>query len=533
MSEPYVIFKWLHLPAALFSEKIESDTSIIQSSLSKYLKDLNEQYDCMVLTGDYRYAPNRTTKTEGVVNCINELLTNTGLPENKIAMVPGNHDISRTNTLEEDIIIAIHNYKPSEGRLKVSYLNKLVKNFTFYNKLKNLIDKSKNVITLKNNPHSIVDMGSCYCLMLNTALCAYGNDEKDKGRLIIGGQYLIDLINNVKDNPKPIIAIGHHGLDFLEVNERKEITLRFNQEGVKLYLCGHSHDKSSNEYKGIVQIPVGCMQDNSSQNVDATFSIGQLYSDGKVIAIFHEWSNKYKQWVKEYTPPKYCKFEELYNIGSDCVFEPERRRINKTKYRFSISKVIPNSKGVKYIWEKNGLIVESITINSKNKGSEEITSEYAISTSIGCLSQNKSHCKICETGKNDVIISLKAEDIALQCIFMALYDILYCHGHPEVQKCKREFVFQIQGEQPRYPESVKIAKELTGIAMAKYDQKDLKYDYSTSCKIHTLTFSDSDMQDAGDNTIRVFNAAIRLLKEVKEKYEKTKGATHIIYSIYF
>lgn len=533
MSDSYPIFKWLHLSDIPFLGKNEYNINLIQS-LPKYLRDLNEKYDCMVLSGDFHFAADGKMGIESIAQYVSTLLFATKLSKDKVVMAPGNQDLSRTDTLGDDIFNVIKDHKPTTGNFKVSCLNKLVKKFTSYNKLKTKISKNKNVITLKNNPHSIVDTGSSYILVLNTALCAYGNDEKDKGRIIIGVQYLIDLIKNVKDNPKPIIAIGHHGLDFLEEKERKEIARIFNKEGVMLYLCGHSHNTSSKKYDdNIVQIPVGCMQDNSSSNVDATFSIGQLYSDGKVHIIFHEWSNRYKQWIKQNTPPEYSKFEKLYNIDSECVLEPERRLINMTKYRFTISKVISNSEGVKYIWKKNGLIVESITINSKNKDSEEITSEYMISTSIGCLLQNTSYCKSCETGKNDVIISLKAEDIALQCIFMALYDILYCHGHPEVQKCKREFVFQIQGKQHLYPEAVNIAKKLTKLAMDKHDQKNPKYKDSTCCKIHALTFPDSDMQDAGDNTIRVFNAAVILLKEVKEIYEKTNGATQKQYSIYF
>lgn len=519
----HVIFKWLHLSDIHFSEKAGFNTSLIQSSLPEYLEALKEEYNCIVLSGDFRYAPDEIMEIEGIAQYVNTLLFATKLSKDKIVMTPGNHDLLRTDTIEDDILNAVKGYNPSTGIIKASYLKRLLDNFNFYSNLQSKITQDTDMIVLKNNPHSIVDMGSCYFLVLNTALTAYGGGEKDKGKLIIGVKYLFDLINNTRNKPKPIIAIGHHGLDWFDERERNEILPWFNQEGIKLYLCGHSHEFSSRRFDSLVQITVGCMQDNNQLNVDAAFSIGQLYSNGKVIMIFYEWSNKYKQWIKEYTPIEYCVFDELYSFPSNYEIEQEKRRIEKTDHPFTISKVISNSKGVKYIWEKDGCFVESITINSKGKGVEKKTSLYTISTSAGCSSQNTCNCKFCETGRNGEIMPLSAEDIALQCIFMALYDIDYCSDHPEVQDNKREFAFQSQGASDYHLEAVKKAILLNDLAMSIINQKEKisRYVISTRCEIKTISFSDIDAQDAGDSTIRAFNAAVRLLDDAKKEYKKS------------
>lgn len=533
MSKPYPIFKWLHLSDIHFLGKAGFNTIRIQTTLPDYLKVLREQYDCMILSGDFRYAPDGITNTTRIVDYVKKLLINTGLSNDRIIMTPGNHDLSRTETINEDIINALKDYKSTAGSIQIPCLMKLLDNFEFYNNLKISLSDNSNVITLINNPHSIVDMGSCYFLVLNTAFCASGEDGKDKGKLIMGGKYMVNLIDKIKDNPKPIIAIGHHSLDWFTREERDEILPWFDQEGIKLYLCGHSHKLSSKKVENIIQITVGCMQDSNQKNVDAAFSIGQLYSDGTVKIFFHVWDNKYKQWIKESTPVDHCVFGDLYDFPSTYSIKSEKKRIQKVNHPFTISKVISDSKGIKYIWEKSGFIVESVTINSKKKGKGENISVYTVSTSIGCMSKNKSRCKNCKTGEIGTVIPLSAEDIALQCIFMALYDINYCIDHPEVQKCSREYVFLIQGEKNRYSVVVEKAIKLNNSAMYKLGQEVPNYNVSSDCKIQTMTFSNTNPQDAGDSTIRAFNAAVRLLDDVKNEYERTKSLVKKNYSKYF
>ena len=497
----HVIYKWLHLSDIHFSEKAGFNTSRLRSSLLKYLKELREQYDCMVMSGDFRYALDKTSGTEEIVLYIKKLTENIGLSSDKIIMAPGNHDLKRNKARKSLATDTLNEYNPEDGKIDSSILDILVggDTFKFFNDLKASITKNNKVISIKGNPHSIVDMGKCYWLVLNTAIVAEGGKLDERG-LIIGSDYVIKLIDMIRDTPKPIIAVGHHGFDWFKEEERNELLLLFKQEGIKLYLCGHSNVYGGKLFEGkIAQITVGCIKqeikiDNNPENdnnVEPAFSIGQLYSDGKVSVGFYEWDCKYKKWRKDETPPENCVFDGLYSIPDDYEIEPETRRIEKVEHPFTISKLVPFDtttprEGVMYFWEKVGYTnrVESITFNTRLKGSKDSddlnTSAYTISTSIGCiLSAMKCSCKFCETGKNEFTTPLTAEDIALQCIFMALYDKDYCRDHPELRDHSREFAFMGQGEPGYHYDVVKKAILLNDIAMDKLGQTVSRYIIST------------------------------------------------------
>lgn len=64
--------------------------------------------------------------------------------------------------------------------------------------------------------HHTVELEHCNLLLLNTAITAGGDD--DEHNLLLGSAHLAGEISTISNN-KPIIAIGHHGLDFLNRDE--------------------------------------------------------------------------------------------------------------------------------------------------------------------------------------------------------------------------------------------------------------------------------------------------------------------------
>lgn len=83
---------------------------------------------------------------------------------------------------------------------------------------KQLSDES---IWTEDNPHTIVDVGPFYLLILNTALTACSN--ADNKRLMIGSVFIDACVSRVNDG-KPIIAMGHHGFDWLRDEENHVCT---------------------------------------------------------------------------------------------------------------------------------------------------------------------------------------------------------------------------------------------------------------------------------------------------------------------
>jgi len=495
-----VIFSWLHLSDIHFQPVVDTfNDARFRESLPDYLKAINPQCDTLILSGDYRYAPKKTqTNPEDVVNYIKSITSLLHIDDNRVIMVPGNHDLDRSKTREYQINGIRGEYKPNIGTIDAGVIGELGKDFDFYSTIRESFPKSLQVNGA--NPHNIVDMGSCRLLLLNTAIVA-GLDD-DENHIIIGCKYLTELLDKA-GNQKPIIAIGHHGLNMYENTERKEVARYFDAQGVRLYLCGHEHDNGTSQFGDSgKQVNVGCMKQGDDQ-VIAGFSVGKLYDTGDVEIQMHKWDRDNKAWIEDKPCDKV--FNQLYPESSQEGEEDAKakQKIAKTEFPFTLVGYSLlgglGSDGIKYIWQKGANHhVESIAFNERLRlfpnETDKQTSAYTVSTSIGChLSTFNSQCIFCQTGTVNYL-PLTADDIALQCIFMAEYDS-DCPSYPNVRGHMREFAFMGQGEPGfNYP-AVKRSIQMTDYAMQKIGQKVSRYIIST-CGI--TDFMPSLIQDCRD-----------------------------------
>lgn len=495
-----VIFSWLHLSDIHFQPVVDTfNDARFRESLPGYLRAINPQCDTLILSGDYRYAPKKTqTNPEDVVNYIKSITSLLHINDKRVIMVPGNHDLDRSKTREYKINGIRGEYKANIGTIDAGVIGELGKDFDFYSTIRESFPKSLQVNGA--NPHNIVDMGSCRLLLLNTAIVA-GLDD-DENHIIIGCKYLTELLDKA-GNQKPIIAIGHHGLNMYENTERKEVARYFDAQGVRLYLCGHEHDNGTSQFGDSgKQVNVGCMKQGDDQ-VIAGFSVGKLYDTGDVEIQMHKWDRDNKAWIEDKPCDKV--FNQLYPESSQEGEEDAKAKQKIAKTEFPFTLVGYNllgglgSDGIKYIWQKGANNnVESIAFNERLRllpnETDKQTSAYTISTSIGCqLSTFSSQCIFCQTGTVGYL-PLTADDIALQCIFMAEYDS-DCPSYPNVRGHMREFAFMGQGEPGfNYP-AVKRAIQMTDYAMLKIGQKVSRYIIST-CGI--TDFMPSLIQDCRD-----------------------------------
>ena len=495
-----VLFSWLHLSDIHFQPVVDTfNDALFRESLPDYLRAINPQCDTLILSGDYRYAPKKTqTNPEDVVNYIKLITSLLHINDKRVIMVPGNHDLDRSKTREYKINGIRGEYKANIGTIDAGVIGELGKDFDFYSTIRESFPKSLQVNGA--NPHNIVDMGSCRLLLLNTAIVA-GLDD-DENHIIIGCKYLTELLDKAGIQ-KPIIAIGHHGLNMYENTERKEVAHYFDSQGVRLYLCGHEHDNGTSQFGDSgKQVNVGCMKQGDDQ-VIAGFSVGKLYDTGDVEIQMHKWDRDNKAWIEDKPCDKV--FNQLYPESSQEGEEDARakQKIAKTEFPFTLVGYSLlgglGSEGIKYIWQKGAnKNLESIAFNERLRllpnETDKQTSAYTISTSIGCqLSTFSSQCIFCQTGTVDYL-PLTADDIALQCIFMAEYDS-DCPSYPNVRGHMREFAFMGQGEPGfNYP-AVKRAIQMTDYAMQKIGQKVSRYIIST-CGI--TDFMPSLIQDCRD-----------------------------------
>ena len=490
------LFSWVHLSDIHFQPKDESFNDVrIRKTLPDYLRKINPRCDTMIITGDYRYGPTKEQTTAADVgDYISELSTALELTNDKIVLVPGNHDLDRS--CERNYLIrgvkSDYNKSPYRGRIEEMVLDRLTSDFDFYNSIQNRYPKA---LKLKGeNPHGIIELDSCYLLLLNTSIVAGEGEKVDQHELIIGTKYLTELLD-VDSRPltKPIIAVGHHGLDMFKDREKSIASQYLDEKGVRLYLCGHTHENRIVSFENGKQVNVGCMSQEEG-DVKVGFSVGSLFDNGDVSIEMYMWDRNAQSWNKD--DKNSVIFPKLYKgLVANVPVNPSDNQIDE-KVGEDFGFVLDGYRligglgcdGIKYVWKKNSIsddevFVESIASNKRVRLNPEPEDEkiscYTASVSRGCyLSTFNSQCVFCETGSNKYY-PLTADDIALQCIFMAEYDS-DCPSYPAVRNNLREFAFTGQGEPGYcYPE-VRRAILLTDAAMKMIGQKVSRHVIYTS-----------------------------------------------------
>ena len=476
------IFKWLHLSDIHFQTgNTAFNTKQLRDKLPLFLKKEEAHVDSIIITGDFRFAPEKEENPNKVVTYIKEIAAAVGICDmKKVVTLPGNHDLSRSTTRIYMVDGVKSHYDPNIGTIDQSVLQSLLNDFTFYNVLHEELGDSST--WREGNPHCLVEFEGCNLLVLNTALIASG--DSDSGHLLLGSSYIEALISSIKNN-NPTIVVGHHAFEELDPSENKVIAHFLEQNGINLYICGHSHDHWFRAFgENGKEVNVGCMiQPNNS--VKASFCIGELFEDGTVKINSYTWDMAQKDWFIDKANER--TYNLLYSIEADTEDSCPKENIKKNDHSFSIDGYTLlgslGSDGIKYYWKKNNLCVESIAFNRrlKNAISEEdnTTSAYTISTSLGRqLSATNQQCRFCETGTKSFGGNLSADDIALQCIFMAEYDS-NCPSYPQVRTHKREFAFMGQGEPGYNYAAVKQAIIMTDYVMKKLGQIISRYVIST------------------------------------------------------
>ena len=476
------IYKWLHMSDIHFQTKEKSfDSSQLQEELVEFLSKEINNVNALFISGDFRFAKDGECNPQKVVEYTKRCASALNLEVSSIYTMPGNHDLTRSGVRSHLAPSVRDKYVPNEGRIEQDVLKTLLNDFTFY---QNYHEKLEDATKWNdNNPHTIMDLGPFSLLILNTAILACGDD--DANNLVLGTNFVSSCISKAEKN-KPLIAIGHHGLDMLKPEEKRAISTLFDNKNVSLYLCGHAHENWHSRF-GVNghQINVGCTW-TSNHGSEASFSVGEIYEDGSVNTNSYKWDQKNQKWYEDNANRKvgFVKLD-FKNTIDEGVNSVERKK----DYPFSIYGYhllgTAGEDGIKYVWEVDGKNVESVAFNRRLRipyGEEDVstTSAYCISTSIGCpFSREKKQCLFCATGMQNYERRLKADEIALQCIFMAEYDS-DCPSYPEVRNNKREFAFMGQGEPGLQYNSVREAIILTDFALATIGQEISRYIICTS-----------------------------------------------------
>lgn len=479
------VFKWVQISDVHFrakehdNEKEYFNSVILKDELIDQLKEIKD-VDALLVTGDFRYAPDKENNPQNVAQYIKKLAGSLGLDTSKVIIVPGNHDLRRGTVRTDSARVEWGSYTPERGMFDAERLEYLQQGFDFFHKLSEEIGNDS--FEDKTNPHTLVDMGACCLLLLNTAITSCG--DEDAHHLLLGCNYIRGLLHDVH---KPVIAMGHHGFELLNEKEKKTCVTYLEKEKVFLYLCGHSHIMWGQSYgdKGR-QINVGCLIQEDKSAV-AGFSVGQLDDDGTIKTNCYVWDMDNLGWLPK--PSNDKEYPQLYAEKMDVSDDvpDEKGYVEKVETPFTlVGYTLLGGRGIdgiKYHWERGGKKVESLAFNKRLKESDDPdvtkTSAYTVSVSYGCqLKATDMQCRFCETGRYGYQGNLHANEIALQNIFMAKYDA-NCLSFPQVRDNKREFAYMGQGEPGLNYPAVKQSILLTDCALSMIDQSVSRYIIST------------------------------------------------------
>lgn len=297
-------YRWLHISDLHSLSGIK--TEIMRMALLSEIKE-NIPYSFILITGDLSDKNRGYSEAKELILNIAQKLS---LSQDKIFIVPGNHDVNR------DV--------PPDRLNKCKELwdfNDLITNDEIFEELIKGQDDffgSYKEITNKDYPKSMIHFyqkfdNNVAIIHLNTAwMCS--DSENESGKLHLGLKKLHKLFSdNPKLNSSPIkIAIGHHRIDDFNEIVRNSFRTLLNEYDIDLYLGGHCHE-SNVVYDPTINVEFcSCRQARAEDiNYPAGFIIGNIDTDtDQSYFEFYNWNTTLSKWTYDYTvnPAKHGKY---------------------------------------------------------------------------------------------------------------------------------------------------------------------------------------------------------------------------------
>ena len=217
--------RWLHLSDIHFAYR-DYLTDKARSTFFKEIKnniDAHGPIDFVFITGDI------TDKNKGynyeLFQFLNDLMNTVSLTEEEVHIVPGNHDLNRTNELQIIFNGLINNEKPyyQINNMPIGIENQLLegqKGFhDFYRDFKKKEYPKENVHFIFSGDENIS------VIQLNTSWLSF-NLSEDKN-VFVGMKKLFECLKNEDFGDKTIIAIGHHYVEELNDQVKKVLLNTF------------------------------------------------------------------------------------------------------------------------------------------------------------------------------------------------------------------------------------------------------------------------------------------------------------------
>ncbi|QUI24215.1 metallophosphoesterase [Vallitalea pronyensis] len=338
---------WIHISDIHYNFD-NYNTTVMREKTIDYLKSIEQSYNFIVITGDIRYRgePYTDELIEFISNILNELkISNTNL-----FIVPGNHDVKRSQKRKILIngICSLENPSDEVDTLDTEIYNDLLSGqdeyFNFYNKLMGHGYKQEEL-------HYVACRENYNIIHINTCLISGIDGEDSHKKLIIGQKKLRNALKNI-NNENLNVAVGHHSIECLAIEEQKRFENNLSDHNIDMYLSGHVHKPRAtfnvNNENDLLYVSCGSgMCDSYSTVGIVTGSLDIETGNGQIT--FHKWSQSLGKWVED---------------------NEVSRRASGNSLEISINRLLKNNV------KKNAECIKSTNINLANTDVNNIISQY-------------------------------------------------------------------------------------------------------------------------------------------------------------
>ena len=317
---------WLHLSDFHLKENDTWSQDVVLKSL---LTDVSNRYangyplDFIFITGDLAFS-GKSKEYLIVEDFLCQLLAVTGVPSDRLLIVPGNHDIDRNIEIDAFVgarcllknSVEVDKFLGDEARRRTLFRRQSAFR-EFANKLceGDRYSETSYQHSVQYDLHGL----SIAVLLIDSTWLSEGG-ETDSHSILVGERQLIDLSSKLSD-PAIVIGLMHHPMDWLAPFEHTAIK-HLAAEHCHLLFRGHVHEDSietiSQAGNQMKVFTAGASYENRlSANCYGYGVIDLLTGDGKCIV--HKYRNDTKTWEKQEPVSWTLTDQHNYSIDLDDV----------------------------------------------------------------------------------------------------------------------------------------------------------------------------------------------------------------------
>ncbi len=249
------VLTWMHL-SDLHVQSEDWQQDHVLSALVRDLPELLESRslapDLLFVTGDVA-SRGRAGEYDGAFRVLNDVATVLGIDRRlHVFMVPGNHDVDRTNV--SGMVVGHHAWlleQPYDAlRSQVGTLMGDADEFARYGRrlgpwcafTEQFLGRARSVSPERPWRSDVVDVRGLQVGVLSLCSVWAGGANDDNGRLVLGERQVLDMVRETQDGGAQLtFALMHHPLSWLHPQERGAIRSHLERD-VDVVLHGHVHD---------------------------------------------------------------------------------------------------------------------------------------------------------------------------------------------------------------------------------------------------------------------------------------------------